>query len=102
MKKALPYLYLTVNFGCALAVLLVAHRIASLMRLEQRTESDSVDGITFFFDTAPAFLLASLSTLGWIIKALVDAFRGRGFRAFGWLAPAAAFWVASVLIARHL
>jgi hypothetical protein len=55
-----------------------------------------------FVDAAPAFLLAALSTLAWTIKAIVDAFRGRGFRTFGWLAPAAAIWVASVLIARHL
>jgi len=36
------------------------HRVAAVMAREQRVESDSVDGITFFATSAPALLIAAI------------------------------------------
>ena len=102
MKRLLPVIYLGVNFACVLVVLYAGHRVTSLMVAEQRTESDSVDGITFFVMSAPAFGIALLANVAWGIKAIVDCWRSRKYRAFVWLAVGAVTWAVTVLGARFI
>ena len=78
--------------ACALVVLYAAHRVAAVMAMEQRVLSDSVDGVTFFFISAPAFVIAGIAKAAWTGKVLFDIWRRRGNRAFLWLGAAVAVW----------
>src|SRR4051812_16501991 len=100
MKRSLPFIYLGLNVACALAVLFAAHRVSAFIAAEQRDYSDGVDGITFFANSAPAFLLALLTNVAWAGKALADVWRRRGYQASAWLGTAGAVWVWAIVIAR--
>lgn len=102
VRRSLPYLYLVVNAASALAVLYAAHEISALMRAEQRTASDSVDGITFFAKSAPAFLVTIGVNVAWARKGLLDLSRRRDGEAFAWLDAARAIWAAAVVAARFV
>jgi len=99
MKRSLPVIYLAINAACALFVFYAAHRTAQ-MALEQRTESDSVDGITFFATSAPAFAIATLTNAVWICKVIADLWRRRGREALVWLGGAVIVWGAAILACR--
>jgi hypothetical protein len=100
MRRSLPFVYIGLNIACALAVLYAGYHVTSVIRMEQRTYSDSVDGITFAVMSAPAFLLALLINILWIGKALMDAWRRHVLEAFAWLAAAGAVWAVAMLCAR--
>lgn len=70
--------------------------------MEQRTSSDSVDGITFAVLSAPGILLGAVVNLLWIAKAIVDAWRRHTLEAFLWLVDAWAVWATAVLVGRWL
>ena len=101
MQRSLRVLYLAINVACVLVYLYAIHRITSLIALERRTESDSVDGITFFVLAAPAVLVAFLTNLTWLAKALADVSR-KDYRAIKWLSAGAAIWLAAILGGRLL
>lgn len=100
MRRSLPVLYVAVNVACALVVLYAAHRVAAVMAMEQRTVSDSVDGITFFVTAAPAFGVAVLTNAAWAGKVLVDLWRRRGNEALLWLGAAIAIWCVAIVTGR--
>ena len=100
MRRLFPILYITVNVACACMVLYAVHRIATVMAMEHRTESDSVDGITFFVMAAPAFGVAVLANMAWAGKAFVDLARRRDNRALLWLGSGMAIWCIVILIGR--
>ncbi len=97
MKLSLPVIYLAINAACALAVGYAAHRVTALMALEQRTDSDSTDYVTFFFNSAPAFTIAVLTNVAWIGKMLADLWRHRGREALVWLGGAVIVWGAAII-----
>lgn len=78
MKRSLPVIYLAANIACALAMLLAVHHVAAVMTLEQRTIPDGVDSVTFVTESAPAWAIAALVNLAWIILASIDLLRRRG------------------------
>jgi hypothetical protein len=102
MRRSLPVIYLAVNITCALVVLYAAHRIAALMAIEQRVESDGVDSITFVANSAPAFAIAIVANVAWIGKVLFDVWRRRDVRALRWLGAAMSVWGAAFVAARLL
>jgi hypothetical protein len=85
---------------CAIAVWYAAHRVAVLMALEQRTESDSVDGVTFFVHSAPALAIGVVANVAWIGKLILDLCRRRGLAALPWLGAAIGIWGAAIVAAR--
>jgi hypothetical protein len=102
MRRSLPVIYLAVNITCALRVLYAAHRIAAEMAIEQRVESDAVDGITFIANSAPALGIAIVANVAWMGKVLFDMWRRRDIRALRWLGAAMAVWGAAIVAARLL
>jgi hypothetical protein len=96
MRRTLPVVYLAVNLMCAFVVVNAANHVAAVMAMEQRTESDSVDGITFFATSAPAFAIAGIANAAWTSRVLFEMWRRRGNRALLWLGAAAAVWVAAI------
>lgn len=102
MKRLLPVIYLSINLACVLVVLYAGHRVTSLMVAEQRTESDGVDGISFFFMSAPAFAIALLANVVWCIKAIVDGWRRHEYRTFAWLAGGVVVWIVTIFGARFV
>jgi hypothetical protein len=100
MRRSLPVIYLSVNVTCALVVMYAAHRVAAVMAMEQRVASDSVDGITFFAISAPAFLIAAMANAAWTGKVIVDLWRRRGNRALQWLGAAVAVWAVAIVAIR--
>ena len=100
MRQSLPFIYLGINVACALVVLYAVHRVVAQMAAEQRTVADFGDSLCFEIVSAPAFLLALLTNLAWVGKALADAWRRRGYQAFVWLAAVAAVWVVAIVGAR--
>ncbi len=100
MKRSLPVIYLAINAACALVVWYAAHRVTALMALEQRTDSDSVDGITFFAHSAPALAIAALTNVAWTGKVLIDLWKRRGREALLWLGGAVIVWGVAILAGR--
>ena len=99
-QRPLAVIYLAINAACAAVVFQAAHRVTAQMAIEQRTLSDSVDGITFFAAAAPAFLVALLTNAAWVVKALVDLWRRRGHEGILWIGGGVVIWGASILAAR--
>ncbi len=102
MRRLLPVVYLAVNVMCAIVVWYAAHRVATVMALEQRVESDSVDGITFLAMSWPAFVIGVVANVAWMGKVLVDLWQRRGLRALPLLGAAVGVWGAAVVAARLL
>ena len=102
MRRLLPVVYLAVNVMCAIVVWYSAHRVAAVMALEQRGESDSVDGITFFAISAPALVIGVVANVTWMGKVLFDLWQRRGLRALPWLGAAMGVWGAAIVAARLL
>ena len=102
MRRLLPIIYLGVNLACVLVVLYTGHRVTSLMVAEQRTESDGVDGITFFAMSAPAFGIALLANVVWGIKAVWDVARRRDQQTFRWLGVGVVIWAVTIFCARFV
>ena len=102
MRRSLPAIYLAVNVTCAFVVMYAAHRVAGVMAVEQRVASDSVDGITFFAISAPAFLIAAMANAAWTGKEIFDLWRRRGNRALQWLGAAVAVWGVAIVAIRLL
>jgi hypothetical protein len=102
MRRLLPVVYLAVNVLCAVVVWYAAHRLAAVMALEQRVESDSVDGITFFAISAPALVIGVVANVAWVGKVLLDLWQRRGLRALPWLGAAVGVWGAAIVAARVL
>jgi len=100
VRRALPYLYLALNLACALLVSLAALHVDSVMRAEQRTAPDSVDGITFFTDSILPVLLALFVNVAWVAKGVVGALRRRTYRSFTWLGVAVSIWSVLTLATR--
>jgi len=100
MRRSVAALYVAVNVTCALVVLHAVHRITAVMTMEGRTESDSVDGITFFTMAAPAFGVALLVNGAWTVKALADTSRRRGSQALVWLAAVVTIWCVVMVTGR--
>jgi hypothetical protein len=100
MRRSLPVIYLSVNVTCALVMMYAAHRVAAVMAMEQRVASDSVDGITFFAISAPAFLIAAMANAAWTGKVIFDLWRRRGNCALQWLGAAVAVWGVAIVAIR--
>jgi hypothetical protein len=102
MRRSVPVTYLTINAACALAMLYAAHRVAAVMAMEQRTVPDGVDSVTFVTGSAPAWAIAALLNVAWIVAALIDLARRRGGRALWWLGGAVAVWSVAFLSIRFI
>lgn len=96
MRKSLPYIYFVVNVVCALIVLYAAHRVSALMAMEQRTDPDGVDGVSFFVFAGPAWAVALVTSVPWAAKSLGDAVGRRAYGSLAWLAAVLAVWVAAM------
>ncbi len=92
--------YLFANVAGALLVFSLCHNIAELARQEERGYYDSVDGVTFFCSTVPIFLIFGFVNVLWMIKALIDAFKRRDFRALTAMGIVFTVWAADLLATR--
>jgi len=102
MRRSVPVIYLALNAACALAMLYAAHRVNAVMAMEERTVPDGVDSITFVTGSAPAWAIAALLNVAWIIAALIEVVRRRGGRALLWLGGAVAVWSVAFLFIRFI
>ena len=102
MRRSVPVIYLALNATCALAMLYAAHRVNAVMAMEERTVPDGVDSVTFVTGSAPAWAIAGLLNVVWIVAALIDVGRRRGGRALVWLGGAVAVWSVAFLSIRFI
>lgn len=96
MRRSLRVSCLAINVACVLVYLYAIHRIRSLMALEQRTEADGGDVVLFFGLVAPAFVVALLTNVAWLAKALADVSR-KDYAAIKWVGAGTAVWLIALL-----
>jgi len=102
VKRSLQITFLIINLACIVVVLYAGYRVTSLMVVEQRIESDAVDGITFSAFAVPAFAVALLANTMWGVKATVDSWRRRDHQAFALLGVFVLLWLLTFFGARYL
>jgi hypothetical protein len=91
--------YLFANLLGALLILAFGDAIVRSAIREERS-IDSVDGVTFFCQAAPVFLVCGLINALWVIKVLIEVFKRRSYRALIALGIALAIWAVAVVAMR--